>query len=98
MDMKNLSLTLGHNIFSPDSAGDSSSGETINPLEAMRKLAKEQEVAASAFEMIARLLPGCEDRARVALSLCTTAHPLYTICTNIFGASIPQPTIRPNPR
>jgi hypothetical protein len=34
----------------------------------------------------------------VALSLCTTAHPLYTGIANIFGASIPEATMRPNPR
>jgi hypothetical protein len=34
----------------------------------------------------------------VALSLCTTAHPLYTGFANIFGASISETTMRPNPR
>ena len=34
----------------------------------------------------------------VALSLCSAAHPLYTIFTNIFGASISEATMRPNPR
>jgi hypothetical protein len=34
----------------------------------------------------------------VAFSLCTTAHPLYTRFANIFGASISETTIRPNPR
>jgi hypothetical protein len=34
----------------------------------------------------------------VALSLCTTAHPLYTGCTSIFGASVPETTVRPDPR
>jgi hypothetical protein len=32
------------------------------------------------------------------LSLCTTAHPLYTGFTNIFGASIFEATTRPNSR
>jgi hypothetical protein len=32
------------------------------------------------------------------LSLCTTAHPLYTIFTKIIGASISEATMRPNPR
>ena len=32
----------------------------------------------------------------VALSLCTTAHPLYTRFANIFGASISETTMRPN--
>jgi hypothetical protein len=31
------------------------------------------------------------------LSLCTTAHPLYTRFTKIFGASISETTKRPNP-
>jgi hypothetical protein len=35
----------------------------------------------------------------VALSLCTTAaHSIYTIFTNIFGASISNVTMRPKPR
>jgi hypothetical protein len=34
----------------------------------------------------------------VALSLCTTAHLLPTRFTNIFGASISEATMRPNPR
>ena len=34
----------------------------------------------------------------VALSLCTTAHPLHTRFANIFGASVPETTMRPNPR
>ena len=34
----------------------------------------------------------------VALSLCTAAHPLYTRIANIFGASIYETTMRPNPR
>jgi hypothetical protein len=38
-----------------------------------------------------------EERAAVALSLCTTAHPLYTRFTNIFGTSISEATMRPNP-
>jgi hypothetical protein len=29
--------------------------------------------------------------------VCTTAHPLRTIFTNIFGASISEATMRPNP-
>ena len=38
------------------------------------------------------------DEGSVALSLCTSAHPLYTRFANIFGASISEPTMRPNPR
>jgi hypothetical protein len=34
----------------------------------------------------------------VALSLCTSAHPLHTRFTKIIGASISEPTMRPNPR
>ena len=34
----------------------------------------------------------------VALSLCTTTHPLYTRSTNIFGTSISIATMRPDPR
>jgi hypothetical protein len=34
----------------------------------------------------------------VALSLCTTAHPLHTRIANIFGTSISETTMRPNPR
>jgi hypothetical protein len=34
----------------------------------------------------------------VALSLRTTAYPLDTRTANIFGASIPETTMRPNPR
>ena len=30
--------------------------------------------------------------------VCTTAHPLYTTFTNIFGASISEARLRPNPR
>jgi hypothetical protein len=33
----------------------------------------------------------------VPLSLCTTAQPLYTVFTKIFGASIPKATMRPKP-
>jgi len=36
-------------------------------------------------------------RALRASSLCTTAHPLYTRCTYIFGASIFEPTMLPSP-
>jgi hypothetical protein len=32
------------------------------------------------------------------LSLCTTAHPLYNRIVNIFGTSISETTMRPNPR
>ena len=34
----------------------------------------------------------------IALSLCTTALPLHTIFAHIFGASISETKIRPNPR
>jgi hypothetical protein len=34
----------------------------------------------------------------VALSLCTGAPPLYTRFANIFGASVSEMTMRPNPR
>jgi hypothetical protein len=34
----------------------------------------------------------------VALSLCLTAHPLYTRFTKIIGTSISVTTMRPNPR
>jgi hypothetical protein len=39
-----------------------------------------------------------QELGSVSLSLCTTAHPLYTRFTNIFGASISEATMRPNPR
>ena len=32
------------------------------------------------------------------MSLCTAAHPLYTRFTNMFGASISETTMRPNPK
>ena len=32
------------------------------------------------------------------MSRCTTTHPLYTRSTNIFGTSIPEAIMRPNPR
>jgi hypothetical protein len=38
------------------------------------------------------------DQGSAASSLCTTAPPLYTRCTNIFGASVSEATMRPNPR
>ena len=34
----------------------------------------------------------------VALSLCTTAHSLHTRFAKVCGASIPEATMRPNPR
>jgi hypothetical protein len=34
----------------------------------------------------------------VALLRCTTTHPLHTRFTTIIGASISEPTMRPNPR
>ena len=34
----------------------------------------------------------------IALSLCTTAHPLYTRFTIMFGTPMSEPTMRPNPR
>jgi hypothetical protein len=33
-----------------------------------------------------------------ASSLCTTAHPLHNRIANIFGASLSEATMRPNPR
>jgi hypothetical protein len=42
--------------------------------------------------MIARI------EASVALLLCTTAHPLYNIFAKIFGASVSEAAMRPNPR
>ena len=45
-----------------------------------------------------RLLERRHASGLVALSLCTTAHPLYTVIANTFGASISQTTTRPNPR
>ena len=36
-------------------------------------------------------------RARSHCRICTTAHPLYTRFTNIFGAFMSEPTMRPNP-
>ena len=49
-----------------------------------------------------RLMMICPDgKVRVGLgrtlSLCTTAHPLHIIFTNIFGKSISEATMRPNP-
>ena len=32
------------------------------------------------------------------MSLCTTAHPLHTRYTKIFGTSVSETTMRPNPR
>ena len=37
-------------------------------------------------------------RAQSHLSLCTAAHPLHIIFSNIFGAFISEATARPNPR
>ena len=34
----------------------------------------------------------------VASWLCTTAHPLHTRFANVFGASVPDTTMRPDPR
>ena len=34
----------------------------------------------------------------LALSLCTTAHPLHTIFAKIIGTSLSGMTLRPNPR
>jgi hypothetical protein len=34
----------------------------------------------------------------IASSLRTTAHPLHTSFATIFGASVAEPTLRPNPR
>jgi alpha-L-rhamnosidase len=48
----------------------------------------------SSFELNASV-PHGEDRAR---SHCRFVLPLYTRFANIFGASIPEPTMRPNPR
>jgi hypothetical protein len=39
----------------------------------------------------------CPAAGSVALSLCTTAYPLYTRFANIFGASISETTMRPSP-
>jgi hypothetical protein len=43
-------------------------------------------------------LGGGRGWASIALPLRTTTHPLYTRCTNIFGASISEATMRPNSR
>ena len=37
------------------------------------------------------------DPGSVASLLCATAHPLYPILTNIFGTSVSEKTMRPNP-
>jgi hypothetical protein len=44
-----------------------------------------------------RLLRAAELWSAVALSLCTTAHPLHTRSTNIFGTTFSETTMRPNP-
>ena len=41
---------------------------------------------------------GGADQGSVALSLCTTAHPLYTKFANIFGTSVSKATMRPDLR
>jgi hypothetical protein len=41
---------------------------------------------------------GAEVQGSVTLSLCTNVHPLQTIFTNIFGTSISETTMRPNPK
>jgi hypothetical protein len=46
---------------------------------------------------LGRRRPGCWLWGSVALSLCTTAHPFHTRIANIFGASISEATMRPNP-
>jgi hypothetical protein len=38
------------------------------------------------------------EEGSVALSRCTTAHPLHTGFANIFDASVSEATLRPNPR
>ena len=51
------------------------------------------QVIGRAGELGARLTQGS-----VALSLCTTAHPLHPRFTNIFGDAMSEATMRPNPR
>ena len=41
---------------------------------------------------------GSASGSMVALSPCTAAHPLYTGIANIFGVSISEATMQPNPR
>jgi hypothetical protein len=38
------------------------------------------------------------DSGSVGLSLCTTSHPMHASSTHMFGASVSEPTMRPNPR
>jgi hypothetical protein len=45
-----------------------------------------------------RLRPSRSSEGSVALSLCTTAHPLHTIFSIIFGTSLCETTMRPDPR
>jgi hypothetical protein len=57
--------------------------------------------AGAALEGTGRHKRGCAVRCMVsgpvALSLCATARPLYTRFANIFGASISETAVRPNP-
>ena len=46
----------------------------------------------------AALCKGVHLQGSAAWSLCTTAHLLYTRFATIFGASISEATMRPNPR
>jgi hypothetical protein len=41
---------------------------------------------------------GGQGSGSVALTLCATAHPRHTRSTNVFGTSISEATLRPNPR
>jgi hypothetical protein len=50
-------------------------------------------ISAATASIDPRFSPGS-----VALSLCAATHPLYTRFTNVFGASISETAMRPNPR
>jgi hypothetical protein len=70
--------------------GPSASGATAGPDPRWRRCARRGAHR--------RPSPRRWPQGSVALPLCTTAHPLYTSFTNIFGASVSESTMRPHPR
>ena len=50
-----------------------------------------------AIEPISSRLPYMVGLGLGRISLCATSHPIFTILTNIFGASVSERAMRPNP-
>jgi hypothetical protein len=67
---------------------------------AAKDAAKAAEAAGADAKEEAEQAMGRFTQGSVALSLCTTAHPLHAKFANniIFGTSIPEATVRPDPR